>query len=297
MADRADVAVVGTGRMGGAMAGTLARAGLSVIVWNRTREKAAAVADAVGADVADSAAAAAAAAPVIVSSLADDRAVVAAYRSDDGLLAGLQAGAVVLETSTIDPQTVRELAPEVASTGATLLDAPVSGSVSLVEQGALTIMVGGPAEAMAPADAVLDALSSRVFHIGETGTGATMKLAVNAVVHAINATVSEALVLAEAGGIDRGTAYEVFAAGAGGAPFVQYKREAFQHPDEAPVAFSLELVAKDLELITALGERLGVPLAQARTNHVLADEAIAAGLGDRDMSALAVHLRQRSRQR
>lgn len=288
-----DVAIVGTGRMGGAMAGTLARAGLAVTVWNRTRDKAAAVAEQVGADVAGSAAAAAAAAPVVVSSLADDRAVIAAYRDRDGLLEGLQSGAVVLETSTIDPRTVRELAPDVAQTGATLLDAPVSGSVSLVEQGALTIMVGGPEEAMAPAEAVLDALSSTVFHIGDSGTGATMKLAVNAVVHAINATVSEALVLAEAGGIDRSTAYEVFAAGAGGAPFVHYKRDAFADPDHAPVAFSLDLVAKDLGLVTALGDRLGVPLAQARTNLALATDAIDAGYGDRDMSALAVHLRER----
>src|SRR5690606_29478095 len=127
---------------------------------------------------------------------------------------------------------------------------------------------------------VADALGSRVLHVGESGAGATMKLAVNAIVHALNAALSEALVLAEKAGIDRGRAYEVFLGSAAAAPFMQYKRQAFEHPEDSPVAFSVDLVAKDLDLILALAERVGVPLAQAQTNLDITRSAAAAGFAD-----------------
>ena len=288
----ADVAVLGMGRMGAAMAATLAGAGLDVVVWNRTQSTAEEVAERIGGAAVATPREAVSAAPVVVSSLADDAAVTAVYAGEDGLVAGVTGGVIVLETSTIDPETVHRIADDVKSAGGLLFDAPVSGSVSLVEKGELTIMVGGPQDAVGPARAVLDALAARVFHVGDVGAGATMKLAVNAVVHAINMTVSEALVLAEAAGVDRETAYDVFAAGAGGAPFVQYNRAAFLDPENAPVAFSLDLVAKDLELITGLAQRVGVPVRQARTNLEVAQSAIAAGFGEQDMSAVAQHLRR-----
>ena len=136
----------------------------------------------------------------------------------------------------------------------------MSGSVSLVESGSLTIMAAGAAESVEKARPVLDALAAKVFHVGERGAGATTKLAVNSLVHGINGALAEAVVLAEQAGVDRAIAYEVFAAGAGGAPFVQYKQAAYLDPDAAPVAFSLDLVAKDLELITGLGDQVGVPM-------------------------------------
>jgi 3-hydroxyisobutyrate dehydrogenase/2-hydroxy-3-oxopropionate reductase len=114
---------------------------------------------------------------------------------------------------------------------------------------------------------------------------------VNGLVHGLNVALAEALVLAERAGVDRATAYEVFVSGAGGAPFVQYKRAAYEHPDEAQVAFSLDLVAKDLELITGLGEKVGAPMSQARTGLDIVRRAMAAGLGQRDMSAIAIYLR------
>ena len=139
---------------------------------------------------------------------------------------------------------------------------------------------------------VLEPLSSRVIHVGDRGAGAATKLAVNALVHGLNVALSESLVLAEHAGVDRRTAYEVFASGAAGAPFVHYKREAYEHPDDSPVAFSLELVAKDLELIIALALRVGVPMTQAETELEIVRRAIAAGMGDADMSAVAVFLRE-----
>jgi 3-hydroxyisobutyrate dehydrogenase-like beta-hydroxyacid dehydrogenase len=285
------VAVIGLGRMGAAMAGTLSRAGFDLVVWNRSHEAAERVAGDVGADVADSPAAAASAADVVVSSLADDAALLAVHLDGEGTVAGLAPGSVVVETSTVDPVTIQRLAPEFESRGAYLLDSPVSGSVALVDQGALTSMVGGDAHALEKARPVIDALSKAVFHMGTTGSGATMKLAVNALVHAINVALSESLVLAEAGGVERSLAYEVFAASAASSPFIQYKRPAFERPDETPVAFSLDLVAKDLRLILGLADRLGVPMAQGAVNAAAAQAAIEAGLGGKDMSALAVHLR------
>lgn len=285
------IAVVGAGRMGGAMVGTLRRAGFEVVVFNRTRGKAEAVAALTGARVAGSAAEAAADAGVVLSSLADDAAVQAAYGGPEGVAAGLRQGAVVLESSTIDPRTVLRLRPLVEERGAALLDTPVSGSVMLVERGELTVMVGGDAAALERARPVLEALAAKVFHVGDLGAGATMKLVVNAILHGLNLAMSEGLVLAEKAGVERTAAYEVMAASAWAGPFVHYKRAAFERPAETPVAFSLDLAAKDLDLALDLAERAGARLEQAATNRRVVRAAIAAGMGDADLSALAVYLR------
>jgi 3-hydroxyisobutyrate dehydrogenase-like beta-hydroxyacid dehydrogenase len=282
------VALLGTGRMGGAMVGTLRRAGFDVVAWNRDRGKCHAVAHTSGAEVAEGAAEAASAADVAITSLADDAAVEAVYAD---AVEGFHAGQVVLEMSTIAPETVRKVARSVQGSGATMLDAPVSGSVPVVERGELLIMVGGDPDALERARPVLEALSSTIIHVGELGTGATMKLAVNALVHGLAVALSESLVLAERAGVERTTAYEVFASGAAAAPFVLYKRGAFERPDETPVAFSLDLVAKDLDLILALAERVGAPMPQGDTNREEVRAALAAGMGASDMSALAGYLR------
>lgn len=295
MGDGPRVAILGVGRMGGAMAGTLRRAGFDVTVWNRTRAAAEAVANVAGATVAETTHRAVADAAVVISSLADDAAVKAVYAGAGGAAAGLRAGTVVLETSTIAPRTVQEIRPVIEARGAALLDAPVSGSVSLVEKGQLTIMVGGDASALGRARPVLEALSAKLFHVGALGAGATMKLAVNALVHAINVALSEALVLAEKAGIARSTAYDVFAAGAGAAPYVLYKRAAFEHPEETPVAFRLDLAAKDLDLILGLAQQVGARMDQATVNRATALAAIAAGLGSRDTSVIATFLRSQGR--
>jgi 3-hydroxyisobutyrate dehydrogenase/2-hydroxy-3-oxopropionate reductase len=133
---------------------------------------------------------------------------------------GLREGAVVADMRTIAPRTVREILPAVESRHALLVDAPVSGSVAFAERGELTIMVGGEKRALEDARLVLDALSSRLFHVGGIGTGATMKLAVNALLHGLNLALCEALVLAERAGVERSAAYDVFASSVVGAPFL-----------------------------------------------------------------------------
>lgn len=286
------VAVLGAGNMAGAMVGTLRRARFDVVVWNRTQARAEAVAETHGATTAPSAGEAVAAADAVVSSLADDEAVLATYLGESGAASACGPDHVVLEMSTIAPDSARRVGEAVAATGAAFLDAPVSGSVPTVEKGELTIMVGGDAAALERARPVLDALAAKVFHVGALGAGATVKLAVNALVHAIDVGLSEALVLAEKAGVDRSAAYDVFAAGAAAAPFVLYKRSAFEDPDNAPLTFTLDLMAKDLDLILALAREVGAPMGQGERNRELVERALADGFSGRDMSSIAEYFRR-----
>ena len=286
------VAVLGAGTMAGAMVGTLRRAGYDVTVWNRTLSRAEALAETYGAATATTAASAIRDAEVVLSSLADDEAVLATYLGDDGAANATGADQIVLEMSTIAPETSRRVGQAVAATGAAFLDAPVSGSVPTVEKGELTIMVGGDAAALERARPVLDALAAKVFHVGVLGAGATVKLAVNALVHAIDVGLSEALVLAEKAGVDRSAAYDVFAAGAAAAPFVLYKRPAFEDPDNAPVTFTLDLMAKDLDLILSLAREVDAPMGQAERNREVVEQALVGGFSGRDMSSVAEYLRR-----
>lgn len=288
------IAVVGLGRMGSAMARRFHGAGHDLVLWNRDRSKAEAVQADTGAEIADTAADAASRAEIVLSSLADDAALRAVYLDDRGVVAGLGPGSIAVDTSTVDPDTVLEVGEAVDATGARFLDCPVSGSVSTVEAGALTIMAGGEADAISVVEPVLSAISKQVVRVGDRGAGAACKLAVNGLLHGLNVALSEALVLAERAGVDRKTAYAVFAGGAAGAPFLDYKREAYESPEDAVVAFSLDLVAKDLELITGLGSKVGVPLRQAGTSLDVVRSAIESGMGDRDLSAIAVYLREQS---
>jgi 3-hydroxyisobutyrate dehydrogenase-like beta-hydroxyacid dehydrogenase len=286
------VAVLGMGRMGSAMARALAAAGaFDLVLYNRTPERATELAGELGARVAHTPAEAASAADVAISMLADRQAVASLWDGDDGLLAGARSGSVLIDSSTVPPDTLAPYAARTQDAGAGILDAPVSGSVSLAETGKLTIMAGGAADALERARPVLDRLAQRVFHMGPLGSGHAMKLAVNGVVFALSNALSEALVLAERSGIERELAYEVLATSAAGAPLVTYKRDAYLDPDNAPVAFSLDLASKDLSLIAAHAQALGVPMPQVAANRILVDDAADAVGPDRDFSAVAVHLR------
>jgi 3-hydroxyisobutyrate dehydrogenase-like beta-hydroxyacid dehydrogenase len=286
------VALIGAGRMGSAMGGRVAAAGHDLVVFNRTRSRAEDLAGQANTRVADSAREAAEFAEVCLVSLADDPAVTATYLDDNGLIAGLQPRAVVCDASTVAPATVRGLNPLVAQKDAILLDTPVSGSVSTVESGTLTVMVGGDQDALDRARPVLETFAKSIFYLGDIGAGATMKLVVNSLVHSLNVAVSEALVLAEKAGLDRGTAYDIFEAGAAGAPYVKYKREAFLRPGEVPVAFSLDLVAKDQELIHDLAAQVGARMEQGEASRELVAEAVSAGMAERDISEVAEFLRR-----
>jgi 3-hydroxyisobutyrate dehydrogenase/2-hydroxy-3-oxopropionate reductase len=155
-------------------------------------------------------------------------------------------------------------------------------------------MVGGDSEALDQVRPVLESIASTIIHLGPVGTGAAMKLVVNSIVHALNVAISEALVLAERSGIERAAAYDVIASSAVAAPFVHYKRSAFLEPETTPVAFALDLVAKDLDLAAALADESDSPAAQLAANRTVVAAAIDAGLGSADLSAVAEMLRGRT---
>ena len=285
------VGLVGIGRMGTSMARALARAGLSLVLHNRTPAPAEALAAELGAEVAGSPEEVAARADIVLTMLADDAAVRDVYLGPGGLLVGARAGTVLVDLSTVMPGTVRSLEGAVRAARAAILDAPVSGSTSSAEAGQLTLMVGGEAADLERARPALEPLSRAIFHLGPLGSGAAMKLAVNTVVFGLNGALAEGLVLAEAAGIPRELAYDVIAASAVGAPYVAYKRSAFLDPAGTPVAFALDLAAKDLRLISTLAASLGIELPQAATNLGLIRSAAKGGRGDRDFSAVADELR------
>jgi 3-hydroxyisobutyrate dehydrogenase-like beta-hydroxyacid dehydrogenase len=292
MSESTRVAIIGTGHMGGAMVGRLRSAGYPVTIWNRTRDKAEDIAARTGASVAGTPREATGTSDVVLVSVSNDEADLAAHEGRDGIVAGLRRGTPVIDTSTIDPRTTLRLAEMVRDAGGVHVDCPVSGSVAAVEGGTLTVLAAGEAVDVDRVRPILDHLGSKVFHIGPTGTGATMKVAINTLLIAINQGLSEAYVLAEAAGIDPATAYDVFEAGATGAPFLKYKRGVFEHPDTAPVAFSLELVTKDADLVLALAERTGVPVPQAQANKAALAAALDDGYAERDISTMARHLRE-----
>jgi 3-hydroxyisobutyrate dehydrogenase len=285
------VGVLGLGRMGSSMARALAAGGHDLVLWNRTAAAAEGLARDLGGRVVERPADVAAAADVTISMLADGSAVDAVYGGSDGLVAGARPGTVLVDCSTVPPSVIQGHEAAIRATGAGVLDAPVSGSVTLAERGTLTLMVGGTDADLADARPALEAIGSTIFHLGPLGTGAAMKLAVNTVIFGLNEALAEALVLAEAAGIDRAAAYDVLAASAVGAPYVGYKRAAFLEPDTTPVAFALDLAAKDLRLIDGLAAEVGVALPQAQTNLDVIEAASTAGRGGRDFSAVADHLR------
>ncbi|MBK3578574.1 NAD(P)-dependent oxidoreductase [Streptomyces sp. MBT65] len=287
------LAVIGIGRISRPMVVRLRRAGHSVTVTNRTPGRALDVAGETGACVVGTPREAASRADIVIVSLTDDTAVREVHDGPDGILAGLREGATVLETSTVAPQTTRDLAPRVLERGATLLDAPMSGSVELATRGELTFLAGGPKEALDRVRPVLDVLATRVLHFGASGSGSTMKLAINSLLLSMATALAEALVLAERAGIDRAAAYDAFTQSPAAAPFVLYNRDNFVRPHEAAIHMTLSLVAKDLTLIDALASSVGAPMAQLDANRRLIDQAMAAGLGDRDgVSVLAEVLRR-----
>jgi 3-hydroxyisobutyrate dehydrogenase-like beta-hydroxyacid dehydrogenase len=288
-------AVLGTGRMGSAMAERLAAQGIAVVIYNRTPDRATALAGKIGATVAGTPAEAASRADIVISMVADDAAVRDLYEGPDGIAAGIRPGSVAIDMSTVLPDTIRAVAPAVRTRGAGVLDAPVSGSVSSTLAGELTIMVGGEADDLERARPILERLARRVFHLGPLGTGAVMKLAVNTLIFGLNGAVAEGLVLAERNGIDRALAYEVLASSAAGAPMVAYKRANFVEPETTPVAFSLALAAKDLRLIRELATASDTSMPQASVNLDTIRAAERSMGKDLDFALVASHLRQEGR--
>jgi 3-hydroxyisobutyrate dehydrogenase-like beta-hydroxyacid dehydrogenase len=278
--------------MGSAMARALRAAGHELVVWNRSSGPAHTLVTELGGVVAARPRDVSAAASICISMLADGPAVDAVYGGPDGLIAGAGPANVLVDASTVPPATIRGHEAAARAAGAGILDAPVSGSVALAAAGKLTLMVGGETADLERARPILDALAPTIFHLGPLGSGAAMKLAVNTVIFGLNQAVAEGLVLAERAGVRRDLAYDVIAAGAAGAPFVGYKRAAFVDPETTPVAFALDLAAKDLGLIAELAAAVDLRMPQAEIDLAVIRAASAGGRGGRDFSAVADELRE-----
>ena len=287
----ARVGFIGLGRMGYPMAANISRAGFPLTVWNRTASKSEALVAETGAALAASPADLAGAVDVLITMVADGRVLTDLYTGGGRMCGSLRSGTLCVDMSTVSPVESRQVAAAVEAAGGRFVDAPVSGSTALASAGTLTIMAGGVTEDVDDLRPVLEAMGSRIYHMGPVSSGATIKLAVNSIVYGLGQAVAEALVLAEAAGIEREKAYEVFANSAIAAPFVHYREEAFLKPGEVPVAFRMVLAKKDLDLALALAESVGASMPQAGLNRSELMDAIRAGFGDHDMSAVAEYLR------
>lgn len=283
------VGVAGLGRMGAPMAYNLATAGFDVALWNRSASKAEVLAAEIGAEVCASPRELAESTDTVITMLADDEASRAVHYGDGGLFAAAGGTTHFLEMGTLSPAHVLALAD--SADGRTVIDAPVSGSTDAARSAQLTIMVGAEESAIAGIRSVLEALSRRIVCLGGTGRGATMKLAVNLLIHGMNQTVSEAILLAEASGIPAEAAYGVIEESAAAAPMLRYRKPQYLDEAACEVSFALSLARKDVNLALDLARAVDVTMPQAEVNvgQLLAAES--AGFGRRDMAAMLNYLR------
>jgi 3-hydroxyisobutyrate dehydrogenase-like beta-hydroxyacid dehydrogenase len=278
------IAFVGLGAMGGAMARRLLAAGHSVTGYNRTRAKADALASK-GLAVADSARAAVEGASVVLSMVTDSEALRDVALRPDGILAGLGQGAVWAEMSTVSPTVTRMLGERVAEKGATLLDAPVSGSTVTIAQGQLSFIVGGDAAALERIRPYLLAIGPTITHVGALGLAVTMKIAVNLSIGVQMLAFSESVLLAEKSGIPREKAVEAILKGVTASPMLKYRGPfVLDMPDEA--LFNVVLMQKDMRLALEQGRAVGVPLPATGLVHELLTGARGLGLAEKDFAAV-----------
>ncbi len=254
----ANLGFVGLGVMGGRIAKRLLDAGHQVTGYNRTASKAQWLVKA-GMRLVETPRAAAASADVVFSMVADTEALRAVTDGPDGILAGLRKGKVYVDMSTVSPEASRALAARVREQGARMLDAPVSGSVVTLEAGHLSVMVGGDRETFDQTRPIIEAIGPKVTYVGRNGQAALMKVATNLNLGAQVLAFSEAVLLAEKGGIARETALEVLLNSAIASPMLKYRGPfVLKMPEEA--WFNVNMMQKDLVLALELGRQLDVPL-------------------------------------
>jgi 3-hydroxyisobutyrate dehydrogenase-like beta-hydroxyacid dehydrogenase len=287
------IGFVGLGRMGSLMALNLVRAGYPVTVYNRTPEKTKPLAEA-GATVAGSLAEAAKNAEIVITMVSDSAALQEVVLGPGGLLDSLQPNAVLIDMSTVDPKVSRELAEAVRARGAHMLDAPVSGSTMMAEQGSLSIMVGGEESIHEQVREVLLKMGSRTTHVGPNGAAASLKLAVNIIIGVTMEVLAESVVLAERAGVPPEIAVEVLSNSAVASPFLKYKAPQLLQP-LGPAAFTASMMQKDFTMALQMAREVGVPLPTAATANEVLTMARGLGLGDYDMAAVTNVIRQLSK--
>ena len=280
------VALLGLGTMGAGMAANWLAKGFEVSVWNRTPAKAQALAGK-GASVAATPREAAAGADFVFAMVADDAASRSVWLGADGALAGAKAGAVMVESSTLTPEWVRELGRHAQAKGFGFLDAPVGGSRQAAASGELRFFVGGEPQTYEAARPALAAVGSKMDLLGPVGAGATWKLINNQLAATQVAALAEALDVARKAGFKNEQISDLILGGAPASPIVKLKLPRMLAHDFEPADFALHLMLKDARYATALAQSLGAPADMISGAVKAFARAEAKGLGDKDMAAAA----------
>jgi 3-hydroxyisobutyrate dehydrogenase-like beta-hydroxyacid dehydrogenase len=280
----ANIGFVGLGVMGSRMAKRLMSAGHTVTGFNRTKSKAHGLLDA-GMEWADSPRVVAERTDFIFSMVTNTDSLKAIAVGPDGILAGLQPGKVYIDMSTVSPAASRELARQASDKGAYMFDAPVSGSVSTLEEGKLSIMVGGDAAVFERIKPILLDIGPKVTLVGGNGLAVAMKIAVNLSLAVQMLAFSEGVLLAEKSGIKRETAVEVLTNSVIGSPMVKYRGPfVLNMPEEA--WFDITMMQKDMLLALEMGRQLAVPLPTTAVTNEYLTAARGLGLAEKDFAAL-----------
>lgn len=282
------IGFIGLGIMGQPMAMNLVKAGHPVTVFNRTPGKAEALLQA-GARLADSAAAAAREADVVMMIVSDSAAVEQLVAGQNGVLEGVRQGAMVVDSSTINPVVSRKMACHAAGKGASWLDAPVTGSKHGAEKGDLTFMIGGDRETFDRALPVLRVLGKKHIYCGAHGSGLSAKLAQNAIQAAMVEVFSEGFVLARKAGVRPEVMFEIIQSSMARAALTDFKAPFIFKGDFTP-HFPLKLMHKDLELAMEAAYAQGVSMPAAAAVKEVYGVAKAQGKGDLDYAAVITFL-------
>jgi 3-hydroxyisobutyrate dehydrogenase len=286
------IAILGLGIMGGGMARRLLSSGFPVYVYNRTRDRAAALANA-GAIIVRSPCEAASKAEIVISMVADDQASRNVWLGESGALAGAAKGGLLVESSTLSVAWVRELAAMAAELGFDFVDAPVTGTKPHAQSGELFYMVGGSDAAFLKARQVLSVLGREVLHMGPTGSGALIKLINNFVCGVQAASFAEALALVGASGIDHEKCIAVLSNSALASPLIKRMLASMAASDYTP-NFPLKLMTKDLGYAMSEASREGISLETATPALKMFQHAAQQGLGDLDFSAIVKSVEKKS---
>ncbi len=275
---------IGLGNMGIPMSQNLIKAGQEVTVWNRTKSKAKPVLDA-GAEWADSPKEIAEKCDYIFTMVSDGHVLQAVNFGDNGVIAGLSAGKIVIDMSTVSPAESAKVNEAIEAKGCKLLRAPVTGSTVLAQNATLGVLASGDKEAYEKVLPCFEAMGKNQFYLGLGEESRTMKLALNMMIGTSMQMLAETMVLAEKAGLDWGKALEVIGGSAVASPLVGYKVGPVSKRDYSP-AFSVKLMEKDFDLALTAAQQFGVSLPiTAMTRQFLAS-AEARGKGDKDFSVL-----------
>lgn len=286
MGEMARIGWIGLGNMGQPMSKRLVEAGYQVTVYNRTKEKAAEVVSA-GAKMAESPAAVARASNFVFTMVADSAALEAVSLGPDGLVAGLAPGSVVIDMSTVSPESSLKVNEAIEGKGSKFLRAPVTGSTVLAKAGTLGILCSGDRAAYERVLDVFKVLGKNQFYLGSGEESRYMKLALNIMIGTTMQMMAEALIFGKRAGLDWAQMIEVMAGSAVGSPLVQYKAKPLTERNFAP-AFTVKLMEKDFDLALNIAKNMEVVLPVTAITRQFLASARSIGKGDLDFAALVL---------